>query len=116
MHVLPPWCPHSRLTPLNPHLSAILRSSIPGCDAEGSMVQTFSTVHVGVLHCFSANKLRPLDCIQTLTEMPHEFSHWFDIKGIECLICTTPLTTFGISSLQGEFVDTGVEFISPLLS
>ena len=48
--------------------------------------------------------------------MSQEFSHWFDIKGIECLICTVPLTAFGISDLQGEFVDTGVELTSPLLS
>lgn len=105
MHVLPARCPQSRLTPLNPPLSAILRSSIPGCDAEGSIVRTFSTVHVGVLPCSSANKLGPLDCIRTLNEMSQEFSHWFDIKGIECLICTVPSTAFGISGLQGEFVD-----------
>ena len=101
---------------MNPHLSVILRSSLPGCDAEGSMVPTFSTVHAGVLHCSSANKLGPLDCIRTFTEMSQEFSHWLDIKGIEHLICTVPLTAFGISGLREEFVDTGVECRSPLLS
>ena len=80
------------------------------------MVPTFSTVHAGVLHCSSANKLGPLDCIRTFTEMSQEFSHWLDIKGIEHLICTVPLTAFGISGLREEFVDTGVECRSPLLS
>lgn len=108
-------CPSSMVSseqtcPLEPPISVILRSSLPGCDAEGSMAPTFSTVHAGVLHCSSANKLGPLDCIRAFTEMSQEFSHWLDVKGIERLICTVPLTAFGISGLQEEFVDTGVGF------
>lgn len=65
-----------------------------GVMLQAAQSELFSTVHVGTLHCSSASKLGPLDSIRTSTEMSQEFSHWFDIKGIERLICNCAFDSF----------------------